>query len=94
MRTHQPDLVKIVFTKNQPPYNANEGARREPAAAMKLVLSGVAKFLDPPPGLDEFGQPVEEKAAAKKATTPKPKAKPKGKPKAKAKPKGKGKPKP
>lgn len=88
MRTHQPDLVRIVFTKNQPPYNAGEGARRDPAGAMKLVLSGVAKFLDPPPGLDEFGEPLEKKVAPKKATTPKPKAKAKAKPNAKAKPRG------
>ena len=83
------ELVRIQFTKSQPPYHAGEGARRSPKDALHLVALGVAKFIDPPPGLDEFGNALEEKAAAKTAPKPKPKAKPK----AKAKPKGKGKPK-
>ena len=83
------ELVRIQFTKSQPPYHAGEGARRSPKDALHLVALGVAKFIDPPPGLDEFGNALEEKAAPKKATTAKRKANVKPKPKAKPKPKGK-----
>ena len=73
----QPELVRVEFIKNQPPYNAGERARRSPKDAQVAVALGVAKYLDPPLGLDEFGKTLEEKA------TPKPKAKPKAKSKKK-----------
>jgi hypothetical protein len=81
----EPEMVRVEFTKSQPPYHATERARRTPKDAIALVTLGVAKFIDPPPGLDEFGESLEEKAAAKTASKPKPEAKAK----AKAKPKGK-----
>lgn len=82
----QPDLVGIVFTKSQPPYHPGEGARRSPKGASLLVALGVAKYVDPPPGLDEYGIPLKERAAPKKVAKPKPKAKAKAKPRSRLKP--------
>lgn len=83
----KPEQVPVEFVKNQPPYLTGEKTLRIPKDAMQLVDAGVAKYLDPPPGLDEFGNALEEKKAAPKPKTTTPK--PKGKAKAKDKPKGK-----
>jgi len=78
--------VAVEFTKAQPPYHPGESTRRTEKEAFALVSLGVAKYLDPPPGLDEFGEPIEEKAAPKPAPgKPKKKVARKAKPKAKAK---------
>jgi len=104
----KPELVSIRWTKNQPPYNANEICGRSPKDAQILVDQEVAVYIDPPPGLDEKGKALEEpdppakkKAAAKKGKAKvkakgaaKPKADAKPKAKANAKPKGKSKGKP
>lgn len=82
---NKPEPIRIEFIKSQPPYHPGEGARRSEKDAQVLVAIGVAKYLDPPPGLDEFGEALEPKVAPKpKPTTSRPKAKPK----VKTKPKG------
>ena len=80
------DPVKVQFTKSQPPYHPGESVPRSARDAFVLVSLGVAKYLDPPPGLDEFGKALEPEETPKKPTTPKPKGaavKPKGAAKAK-----------
>jgi hypothetical protein len=80
------DPVKVQFTKQQPPYHPGESVLRSEKDAFKLVSLGVAKYLEPPPGLDEFGKALEEKAALKqKPTTPKPNVKVEAEPKGGAK---------
>ena len=79
----QPELVRVEFLKNQPPYNAGERARRSVSGAGALVALGLAKYLDPPPGLDEFGEALKERDPPVKPKA-KRKAKAKAKPKAKA----------
>lgn len=66
----QPALVGVVFTKSQPPYHPGEGGRRSPKDAALLVSLGVAKFVDPPPGLDEFGKPLKDREPPKKKAAP------------------------
>ena len=88
----QPKLIAVKFRKASAPYNAGETAGFEKDHAFKLVDMGIARFVEAPPGLDEFGAKLKEadppvkkkKTAAKKKAT----AKPKGKAKPKAKPKG------
>ena len=76
------DAIAIEFIKNQPPYLAGEKTTREPRVALLMVSLGVAKFRDPPPGLDEFGNALEPR-------DPPVKPRAKRKRKSKAKPKGK-----
>lgn len=83
------ELVRIEFIKSQPPYHPGEGARRLPKDAMLLVSLGVAKYLDPPPGLDEYGERLSPPDPPKKVSVKKAKPKAKAKAKPKGKPKGK-----
>ena len=77
------NLVAVQFTKQQPPYHPGESVLRPEKEAFTLVSLGVAKYLDPPPGLDEFGNALEDRDPPVKPKA-KRKAKAKAKPKAKA----------
>lgn len=80
------DLICVEFTKSNPPWHPGQLAGFEIDTAFALVRGGKAKFVDPPPGLDEFGIKIVER----EVPDPKPMRKPRAKAKAKRKPKVSG----
>jgi hypothetical protein len=68
------ELVSVRFIRKQVPYLAGDLAGFPASAAQRLVAGGVATYVEPPPGLDEFGRPFspeeeEPKAKGRKASS-------------------------
>ena len=60
------ELVSVKFTKKRTPYQAGDLAGFPAVTAQRFVEGGVAVYKNPPPGLDEFGKPIEEEEPSKK----------------------------
>lgn len=72
------NLVSLRFIKRMEPYSVEDVAGFDLDYAHRLVASGAAVFNAPPPGLDQYGNPIKKEAAVKE---PKPKTAPKKEPK-------------